>query len=420
MALLDLQEAIQLIDQGEAEEAIPLLTAWTQQMPTYAAVHVVLARAYEAAHQWDEAKSAWQEAHFLMPNSPAVREGLARIRTVSASPTAAEDDRLMMDLDLQAELEATLEALFNPFTLPHQAEDSVDAVAEEAVADEPVDEEQGEAVAMVEAALAAAADPVEEQDAEQEITVEESLDAEQEITVEEPSDEDVVFVEDEDLEEPEAIAEEESLAETISVADPEEAEDQPSIYDEIEQLIEEKEGRQGPESLEEEIAPEVSELEPQDVAETLEQPEEVTDEPSIYDEIEELIEQKEAATEDIHAPEIHEDEADAVLGGWQEFDEEPEEAPMPDGQDVDDLERLISELESARIVPQPELEDVAPPDLNDDIEDVVSETLARIFASQEQYSEAARVYEQLALQHPEDAERFNQLAAEMHTRADEE
>ena len=34
MAILDLQEALDLIEGGRAEEAIPLLTTWTQQMPT--------------------------------------------------------------------------------------------------------------------------------------------------------------------------------------------------------------------------------------------------------------------------------------------------------------------------------------------------------------------------------------------------
>ena len=65
----------------------------------------------------------------------------------------------------------------------------------------------------------------------------------------------------------------------------------------------------------------------------------------------------------------------------------------------------------------PIIEDVPPPDLEDDIEGMVSETLARIYASQKQYREAARAYEQLALQHPDDADRFNQLAAEMNALA---
>lgn len=83
----------------------------------------------------------------------------------------------------------------------------------------------------------------------------------------------------------------------------------------------------------------------------------------------------------------------------------------------EDLDRLINELESARIVPRPDLDELPSPDLEDDIEDVVSETLARIYASQGQYDEAARVYELLAGQHPEEADEYMQKASQMRSRA---
>ncbi|CAM3348765.1 tetratricopeptide repeat protein [Rhodothermus bifroesti] len=82
-----------------------------------------------------------------------------------------------------------------------------------------------------------------------------------------------------------------------------------------------------------------------------------------------------------------------------------------------DIDRLIAELESARIVPRPDLEDIPPPELEQDVDDLVSETLARIYAAQEQYAEAARVYEKLAQQHPERAESYRQRAAEMRAKA---
>ncbi|MFQ5572456.1 MAG: tetratricopeptide repeat protein, partial [Rhodothermales bacterium] len=135
MSIPDIQEAINLIEEGKPEAAIPLLAQWAEHMPTYVAVHVVLARAHEARHQWPEALAAWQRAHFLMPNSPAVQEGLQRVLAVSSTETEPpEAEALSMDLDLEAELEATLEALFNPFTLPQQSEDI--AIEEAAVLDE--------------------------------------------------------------------------------------------------------------------------------------------------------------------------------------------------------------------------------------------------------------------------------------------
>ena len=57
-----------------------------------------------------------------------------------------------------------------------------------------------------------------------------------------------------------------------------------------------------------------------------------------------------------------------------------------------------------------------PPDLDDDIDDMVSVTLARIFAAQEEFEEAARVFDKLAIQDPENAEDFRQQAREMRSR----
>ncbi|SHK66644.1 hypothetical protein [Rhodothermus profundi] len=82
-----------------------------------------------------------------------------------------------------------------------------------------------------------------------------------------------------------------------------------------------------------------------------------------------------------------------------------------------DLDRLIAELESARIEPRPDLDDIPPPDLEDDVDDLVSETLALIYAAQQQYEEAARVYEKLALQHPEKAAHYREQAAKMREKA---
>ena len=96
------------------------------------------------------------------------------------------------------------------------------------------------------------------------------------------------------------------------------------------------------------------------------------------------------------------------------------ESSTASARDIDDLDRLIGELESARIVPQPDFEAVPPPDLDDEIEDVVSETLARIYAAQQQYDEAARVYELLAAQQPEQAAEHLKKASEMRARAKDE
>lgn len=97
-----------------------------------------------------------------------------------------------------------------------------------------------------------------------------------------------------------------------------------------------------------------------------------------------------------------------------------EEAAAPTPRPDEDLDRLIAELESAQIVPRPDLDDLPDPELDDDIEDVVSVTLARIYASQGQYDEAARVYELLSVQQPESEEDFREKAAEMRSKASED
>ncbi len=82
-----------------------------------------------------------------------------------------------------------------------------------------------------------------------------------------------------------------------------------------------------------------------------------------------------------------------------------------------ELDDLINELESARIVPKPEHEVVEAPVLEADIDDMVSETLARIYEGQKQFDEAARVYEKLAVIQPDRAEDFEQRANELRARA---
>lgn len=83
----------------------------------------------------------------------------------------------------------------------------------------------------------------------------------------------------------------------------------------------------------------------------------------------------------------------------------------------DDLDALIEELQSARIHPDPNIEELDPEELDDDIDDMVSETLARIYAAQGAYHEAARVYVQLAMQEPEASEERLRSASEMRQKA---
>ena len=97
------------------------------------------------------------------------------------------------------------------------------------------------------------------------------------------------------------------------------------------------------------------------------------------------------------------------------------ESPPPDPGEpalADDLDALIESLEAApRITPDPEF-DAPLPDLDGNVDDLASETLAKIYAAQHQYVEAAVVYERLAARTPEQAEALLARAAEMRRSAD--
>lgn len=80
------------------------------------------------------------------------------------------------------------------------------------------------------------------------------------------------------------------------------------------------------------------------------------------------------------------------------------------------LDELIRELETARIVPDPTIRPAEIDAIEPDVDDVVSETLARIYANQRHFDEAVRVYEKLALQQPARAAEFRERAAELRAR----
>lgn len=86
----------------------------------------------------------------------------------------------------------------------------------------------------------------------------------------------------------------------------------------------------------------------------------------------------------------------------------------------DDLERLINELESARVDPRPEVEETPPPESDTGVDDLVSETLARIHEAQDEFRQAEQIYVKLASQEPDQARSFLEKAAEMRRKAEAE
>lgn len=87
--------------------------------------------------------------------------------------------------------------------------------------------------------------------------------------------------------------------------------------------------------------------------------------------------------------------------------------PTPDMSQSQDLDELIAQLKDARITPSPPDFEAVPEDPAANSEDVVSETLARIYLNQGLQNEAATVYKKLADQTPDRAEYFLGKAEEI-------
>ena len=112
------------------------------------------------------------------------------------------------------------------------------------------------------------------------------------------------------------------------------------------------------------------------------------------------------------SPEVHAPQAPAPQAPAEPAQQQPAHAG-PSSPEYQDLDRLISELETARIIPDPNIEMIPQGELETEIDDVVSETLARIYANQKFFEEAAIVYDKLAVQRPDKAAEFLQKAQEL-------
>ncbi len=265
MAVPDLQDALDCLQQEDVDDAISILDRKVEELPAHLTAYVLLARAHESKQQWGQALQSWENVYFLMPNSPVAREGKRRV--------LRKMDR----------------------------------------GDEAEDIEEAAPSAPTEPAASSGDEPPEERPAEQE-----------------------------------------SASSTAAEA--------------------------------------VSELE-------------------------ELRRQAEAEAQQGGARSEMSDTPGASAGDASPST--PEERVDQIEEEDDDLEHLIDELESARIEPNPDMEEAPAPDLENKVDDLVSETLARIHEAQDQYQKAAQIYVKLASQEPNQARDYLEKAAEMRRRAEQ-
>lgn len=351
--MFDLRHTLDLIDDGALDEAAAVLRRAIDQMPAYTPAYVLLAETYESQNRWAEALATWQRARFFAPNSPMVEAGLLR-------------------------------ALEHQDIVPEAVADENDGIspdeAMERMADELLGTLQGggpdEVVDPAESA------PPPEDDASPATGVMESARPEPP-TTDEPTNAPAESPQDH-ADEPE----EHEPAPEPPTADPVEPPPTPPPHEpSAEETAPASAGPDGDRDAEPDA--DGDDAPPDPVADEAATPMDTPDPPS----------------------------AQPRPSPLDELARRPPNPDQPLPEDQHDLDRLIDELESARIDPQPEVEGAPEPNLDSDVDDMVSETLARIYIAQEQYTEAARVYVRLAHQDPDRADEYREKAAELREQA---
>lgn len=302
MAVSVIQDALHLLRDGASSTAIERLETAVTETPAYAAAYVLLARAYEGQSQWRLARTAWNQAHVLVPHSATVKEGRRRVW------------KQLQDLQKKERSPST----------QHNSHDQREAGGDghNSAPEDDTHAEAGPASSENERA-----------------------------TVQAPRDTEKTA---------QSLEENRARGRSGREGEPEEADPEarlPSIsFDD------------GPSDLE-----------------------------ALRAQTNQAVEQQKSTLS---------------------YSFEPEGEPKHPLNETDaDLDRLIEDLQAARIPTEPDIDDVPTPDLDDDIEDMVSETLARIYASQQNYHEAARIYIQLASQEPDRSSELLKQATLMRQKA---
>lgn len=88
--IAEIQEAARCLADGRAHEAVDILKMLTDDFPGYVSAYVLLAKAYEANRQQDEALATWHTAHLLMPGSPLIARRRAARMSESLAPVSGE------------------------------------------------------------------------------------------------------------------------------------------------------------------------------------------------------------------------------------------------------------------------------------------------------------------------------------------
>jgi len=485
MSVPDIQHALDLLRQREVDAAISALEKKVDEIPAHLTAHALLARAYETRGDWSQALRSWENAHFLMPNSPTIRNGKKRVlsridesdarapaqdatspdasptgspptgaSSTGASPTGASpesssrsspesspasstaitDDASPARADApRRESEVGDDASTDASTRP---DPSPAGAAEPAEPEDPAATPGSAANDVARRAQALLSDtptppvtspskPSPEETSSAEPSPEASSNAEPSAAKSTASQAPVSGDSDSGdrssrdangaSSDPGASAPEDDPVEIRTSRRPGTTSFRPdtAIIDAASSLL-----SQEPTPSADDPSPSAGSEEAENDSPNL-PPSQDEANPENQDPSEDDASSEGDASSDLEALRRSAEEEARRGGARPDMSAAPvsESDGAPDDA-VGDLDQLIQDLESARIQPSPDLDDLPPPDLDDDVEDLVSETLARIYGAQSQYREAARIYVKLASQEPANARKFLEQAAEMREKAE--
>lgn len=393
-----IQVAARLLAEGRPALAVERLAALVAEAPTYAAAHVLHATALEAADRLDDAVEAWSRAAALVPRSPLVHR---------------ERERLLASR--RESLESAADTLPPPVPLSPPAEDDLG-----------VPEEVGPETERENA-------PPTEAEASPEEPVPFVPDAHDALPVLEAFPLDALAPEPEDAADA-ALSDTAPSDEAASAPEPPTPEyGAPNPLDASDLFFGDPFTPTAPEPDEPEVPESVEAPEPDDAA-SGRGPQTDADWFGDPSGASELLPPEGPVP---GAPSQGFDLAEAAdASGWEVLSEEDVPTPPPDVRaepDVvspeseaepeeefavaDELDALIAQLEDApRIKPDPEFSGPEVTFDEDDVDEMASETLAKIYAAQHQYVQAALIYEKLAVRQPENADDLLRRAAEMRER----
>ena len=375
-----IQTAAHLLAAGRAAEAAERLQTLVDEAPTYAAAHVLLASALDATGRQREALEIWRRAAFLVPHSPLVHR--ERQRLADALATQPPPDAIPVDAWDDETPQPPVDAPDDAVHVP------VDELAT------PEVDTTSDLASSAEAPKPRAAEP----------HLEETNVLEPEEIAPEPEASEPEDPEYGELEADEPALEREPLEDELlemPLLPPEGATSPPptpsfpdlDLEDDGWTILEDDVSSSEPEAP---VSTPLLPPEPRPIPTPAAPPEE----PEARD------------------PEPAPIEPDPVEATPEPPPAPSEPAPEPDSSIADELDDLIHQLDAApRIKPDPTFSGPKVTFDETSVDDMASETLAKIYAAQHQYVQAAVVYEKLAAREPDQADTLLERAAEMRDKA---